>query len=651
MRAEKTKMSDRRSQDRPDSRKIKDSATSGMDSLIARAGGANVSEQSGTGPYYALQRPNHVPIVPGPDPFPSSNPISSLGLQLSSSLYPQNVWNPTFPSEMGRNSDSILSSLPSTPIGNDVLGAGRSDANSNQGRNPQFASLIHTQNVLCRQLEQLTDHNINLATRNSALRAELEQAKEENLHMIQVRQMQAQQALKQAHDYEDLLLKFEKSGETIRSLRVNKKNAEKGKHSAVEEENSEVIDEVKLTVLRRDNSVLRLRIQELQGKNTILEGRVEELTTIIDGAGVLLHDSNKKRKLDVPQGFDLVSLPTTMLRRHGTKEAALPTTANRQVTNDMTLPTFLKRDGTIELANPTVNNRQVTNEAALLSNLKSTKSENAQKYYQAKMDKTFSNLTQESTLTNLKNDNLDGDLRDEDESSDDERDKNEEQKKKVYSSAITKLLHASRSINEKSSKYKKNKSEPRIPIERLVAALSKPEPVKKRKRGRPKRDKSEGWPKRPLSAYNLFFREQRIKILDSLASDSENIDDKEDHEDGKDDNSVEDGDDKSRKKRGRPIGSGKKRRRATPHGIITFENLGKKISQDWKEAPEDQKVKYKEQATLNLQRYHEELEAFQKKRQIKIEETIARETLARRQQEVETIDLLADEINEKYEDA
>lgn len=676
--ANNVKQSDKRNMERTEFRKsnLGENGMSSIENVAARSAGGNRgdvnSQQSAAGQYYMLQRPNHVSFS-GSDPFSSSNPMPSLGLQqLTSSLYPHGVWNPTFP-DMGRNPESIHSSLTNNAANTDILTVSGGDSNSSQGRNPQFASLIHTQNVLCRQLEQLTDHNINLATRNSALRAELEQAKEENLHMIQVRQMQAQQALKQAHDYEDLLLKFEKSGETIRQLRGNKKPAKNGKQQKDESENSDVIDEVKLTVLRRDNSVLRLKIQELQEKNMLLESRVEELTSIVDGAEGLVHDPKHQRKTD-EKNESLKSgrkpsqgtPPTTTLLRANTKDAALPTAvANRQVTNEIALPPFLKRQGTSELANPTVNNRQVTNEVAILSNLKrqSSRSDQAQNFYQAKMDKTFSNHPDQNVFNNLTNSltpvkpnnsagpyALDGDLRDEDESTDEDVDsaigkRNGESKED--SSAITKLLHASKSIGDK-NEDKQGKAESRIPISRIMAALNTPGTVAKRKRGRPKRDKSEGWPKRPLSAYNLFFREQRIRILDSLATENENIDEKDDL--GKDDQ-CEDTDEgekgENKKKRGRPFGSGKKRRRATPHGIITFENLGKKISRDWKEAPEEEKAKYKEEAAINLIKYQRELEIFLRKRQIRVEETIARETLARRQHGMNNIDLVSDDIHEK----
>ena len=44
----------------------------------------------------------------------------------------------------------------------------------------------------------------------------------------------------------------------------------------------------------------------------------------------------------------------------------------------------------------------------------------------------------------------------------------------------------------------------------LQVAESKP--IQKRKRGRPKRDPKDRWPKRPLSAYNLFFKDEQLRL-------------------------------------------------------------------------------------------------------------------------------------------
>ena len=71
-------------------------------------------------------------------------------------------------------------------------------------------------------------------------------------------------------------------------------------------------------------------------------------------------------------------------------------------------------------------------------------------------------------------------------------------------------------------------------------------------------------------------------------------------------------DDYDKPKRGRPFGNGRNRRRAAPHGIITFEKLGKRISIDWKEAPNDVKEKYRLQASENLKKYQQDLEIFLK---------------------------------------
>ena len=609
----------------------------------------------------------------------------------------------------------------------------------NFSHNPQLSSLIHTQNVLCRQLEQLTDHNINLANQNSNLRAELEQSKEENLRMIHIRQIQAEQAYKQAADFEILLSKFEKSGDAIRKL--------EGERNSNKEKNGSDNSRISTASLEAENNLLRIRIQDLQEKNNHLEARVDELSSVIEGAGNLLHS----QKCSKNEKNAMVAPPP--LKRNETNDLAYPLTRNRQVTNEVSLPTpITKHVVTINVEDDNAvvlptngTNRQVTNEISLppsmnhnskidfppdkdtmilkdaakgrfniqahLTNRSITKSYNnialrdiyfsrnlkdiATQHYQAQMDKTFSmsadhsrfiNLTGENSedmhvLKNnttskngqfmLKSPNLetDGDLKDEDEvSSDDEDGKNEKNEAGYKFVANDKSIFGSSKSN--SSKVKNNNSEEKeypyfignnLYDARLAMSRKRSIPEKevkeskpkegnselsstnttpisakkdgdakscslkseveesnsnensttKRKRGRPKRDKSEGWPKRPLSAYNLFFKEQRIKILEKLTRADEDGDE---HEEGKEKANFSADVDDDKPKRGRPFGSGSKRRRPAPHGIITFEKLGKRISIDWKEAPNEVKEKYRLQASKNLKKYQQDLEIFLKNR-------------------------------------
>lgn len=111
----------------------------------------------------------------------------------------------------------------------------------------------------------------------------------------------------------------------------------------------------------------------------------------------------------------------------------------------------------------------------------------------------------------------------------------------------------------------------------------------KKKRGRPKRKKGEGWPKRPLSAYNIFFKEERAKLVPN-----ENTDDK-------------------------PI---KKRRRQQRHGVVSFSQLGKSIAAKWRTAPECDKIRYHIMANGCLLRYREEMRLFMEKRRTTSEDDI-----------------------------
>jgi hypothetical protein len=98
-----------------------------------------------------------------------------------------------------------------------------------------------------------------------------------------------------------------------------------------------------------------------------------------------------------------------------------------------------------------------------------------------------------------------------------------------------------------------------LPID---AALTGPSPPLPAKRGRKKRPKD--FPKRPLSGYNLYFKEQRAMILaDEQAARAEKESCEEDSNDDSDDK-----DDKPKQRKGRP----------PPHGKIGFENLALLIS-------------------------------------------------------------------------
>jgi len=116
----------------------------------------------------------------------------------------------------------------------------------------------------------------------------------------------------------------------------------------------------------------------------------------------------------------------------------------------------------------------------------------------------------------------------------------------------------------------------------------------KKKRGRPKRDPKEGWPKRPLSAYNIFFKEYRNKLIG--------------HE-LKDERSTQ----RLRTKKGY-CRMKQPRKRRKKHGLITFANLAKSVATKWKEMDEREKAIYQDVAKKNADKYARDLRFFLKKR-------------------------------------
>ena len=124
------------------------------------------------------------------------------------------------------------------------------------------------------------------------------------------------------------------------------------------------------------------------------------------------------------------------------------------------------------------------------------------------------------------------------------------------------------------------------PFVRVCMNVDHP-PMKKR-RGRPKRNPEEGWPKRPLSAYNIFFKNERQKLLklNALKSMETDFDKMYINE------------------------ASMKKSRGKKHGIISFVDLSRTIAIKWKEMTEEAKFPYKSQANQNMIIYRREMKDF-----------------------------------------
>jgi hypothetical protein len=116
---------------------------------------------------------------------------------------------------------------------------------------------------------------------------------------------------------------------------------------------------------------------------------------------------------------------------------------------------------------------------------------------------------------------------------------------------------------------------------------------------RPTKKKPKDKPKRPLSAYNFFFKEEREKILRVvLAEDPSKVENDPESEDHIDDEML-----------------GRLRKEG---GKVSFEEMGKLIGQRWKKIDPDRLTRYSELAAEDTERYKKEMQTYNGRQEAKM---------------------------------
>ena len=113
-------------------------------------------------------------------------------------------------------------------------------------------------------------------------------------------------------------------------------------------------------------------------------------------------------------------------------------------------------------------------------------------------------------------------------------------------------------------------------------------------------------PRRPLSAYNLFFSEERERILKEIEGKS-----------NEDDPDKKEGEDEPKPKALlRPLLPSEKKRRPhrKTHGKISFQELATKVGQRWKALPDDRRKYYQDLAQEDMKRQKKAMEEYYQKR-------------------------------------
>ena len=129
-------------------------------------------------------------------------------------------------------------------------------------------------------------------------------------------------------------------------------------------------------------------------------------------------------------------------------------------------------------------------------------------------------------------------------------------------------------MDQKSESEEKRSDDEKLPGEERPEGKKEPTATVRKKRKRSK--KAKGAPRRPLSAYNAFFKEQRAAILEERERRaSQGLAEEEDLEDD------------------------------------LFAAMGKRLARLWKELTPEQKIRYNQIAEADMRRYRAEMEVYQ----------------------------------------
>lgn len=138
----------------------------------------------------------------------------------------------------------------------------------------------------------------------------------------------------------------------------------------------------------------------------------------------------------------------------------------------------------------------------------------------------------------------------------------------------------------------------------------------KKKKGRKKEN---GMPRRPLSAYNIFFSEERERILGDVPQNGVDGSQQSTAERAilerrfSNPSSTPSGPAKTMQEQA----SNKRRKHRKTHGKIGFRDLARTIGQRWKTLPDDRMDRYKRLAKIDMDRYQEELAAYRRGKMIR----------------------------------